>query len=486
MKTTGFSIARLTSFPGINSEMIGLLGGDLFAKAGLLLSFAILARLLGESAFGLVAWSQAIVAYASIAVDFGLSAFGTREVARQPETARWYWNSILRLRLGLALLVIFLIVLGGAIFLDDRTQFAVLLASSCWLLPCALGSEWLVQAAHRGAWIGLLRLTISLGLLLLTWIWSTGRESVVTAAALRFGAEWGGVVVGLIMTRKIFAAQLAVASGLAGPQTIKAAAPLMLSVLFTSVYAANFDTILLGLFHPSAQAGWYAAAQRLYLMLAVIPKLMLTLYYPRFARAHAAGGPTALQQDFTTLLKTSSMLGLPVIALTLVLAPDIITVLYGPRYQPSAVLLRLLAAAALPLLWGSGLPSLLMAARQERAALHCFGIATILNLTLNLALIPQFGGAGAACVTFLAETSVLLTGAYYARRHFNVTFPVPLELLKSLRTPLAVAAVAAATRWLGVAAGFTSPTVLLAMAVSASGLSWAIMMVFTRPQNHER
>lgn len=219
-------------------------------------------------------------------------------------------------------------------------------------------------------------------------------------------------------------------------------------------------------------------------MLAVIPKLLLTLYYPRFARAHAAGG-TKLQHDFTMLLKTTSALGLPVIFLTIVLSPEIIAVLYGSGYEPSVLLLRLLAIAALPLLWAAGLPSMLMAARQERAALHCFGIAMLLNVTLNLALIPRFAGVGAAFVTLVAESSVLATGVFYVQRHLNVKIPPLHELLGSLWLPLIVGAVAATLRFLSLAAGLRSAPIVVGLAVSGSALAWVSMTVFLNARNGE-
>ncbi len=82
--------------------------------------------------------------------------------------------------------------------------------------------------------------------------------------------------------------------------------------------------------------------------------------------------------------------------------------LYGSSYSAGAGLLALLALVIPIIYLNYGLTHMLIAQGLEKFNTLFFGLALVINITVNLIAIPRWGGTGAALVTLLTEL-VLLT-----------------------------------------------------------------------------
>jgi O-antigen/teichoic acid export membrane protein len=411
----------------MNTRLWGLIGGDITAKALTFLSLAWLTRMLGDRAYGQIAWTQAIVGYLSIPADMGFAALGARELAKAPETFGWYVRRGLLLRGLSGLLIVGAVLLTTRGFMTDDVLAAILVASSLWLIPSMLGLEWALQGAFRTDLVGVVRFTTSLGFVLSVWMWSLGARNTPSAAGCRAAAECAGLCASLFLACRL-ARRAGSATGLSCGRCLVQSFPLMTANLVSSLYSANFDIILLGLFWPHQDVGWYAVAFRLYLMLSVLPKLVNVYYYPKLSQA-AARGTSELQDAWLHLCSTSARLALPLISLTMVLAPEIVLLFHGPSYAAAVPLLRILGAGAIPLLFCAGMPSLLIAANETRGALICLGTALCVSLTFNILLIPTWGSYASAWAVVASETTVLVVGIWMIRRRVGVRLPSPALLL---------------------------------------------------------
>lgn len=472
---------RATRGLGAGREVLALAAGDIAGRVATMLAWIVMARALGEQGFGLVSWCLAIVAYASIPADGGLAAFGTRELARDPHSGSAH--AIRRLRFALSAAV-FVLVLAVGRWLLDPERWLVLACAVAWVLPASLNPEWLLQGRHRVAAIGALRFAIGASLLLAAIAWSQSTPGgAVGASALRAVAELAVVgAFAVLGWTRLGPRPVDVPAAL---PVLRQSLPMAGATLLTGLYAANFDVLVLGQARSIAEAGLYAAAFRLYLMLAVLPKLLLVQAYPRFAAA--AVQPGALQREIDRFMALSLRFGLPVVVLAWTLATELIDVVYGAAYRDSAPVLRLLALAALPLLLNAPFPSVLLAAGKTGPALAAFGGALAISIGINLVATPQWGMPAAAGAVILAEATVLVLAWWHARRSLGIGFP------RGLAAQAAVGAstllVAQAAHALCVGAQMAPAGVVVA--VSLAGLAawalatWLLMRWAPRPATQE-
>lgn len=399
---------------GGKPQIVALITGDITGRVLTMIAWILIARKLGEADFGLVSWSLAIVAYASIAADGGLAAFGARELASNPATE--IARAVRRLRVCLSTAVFALVVFMAWPLLDDK-RLGVLVCTAAWLLPMSLNPEWILQGQQRITAIGALRFSIAAVLIGITgaWlVWSDGGAAM--AGALRALAEAGVVILAIALgwTRTQPPTHPVQPSG----ALLSRSLPLAGATMLTGLYAANFDVLVLGYTRSDAEAGLYAAAFRIYLMTAVLPKLLLVPAYPRFA---AARNPKALQSEIDSFVALVLRYGLPVTMLCGLLANELIVLLYGSSYEPATSVLQLLTVASVALLLNAPFPSALLASDRTRPALLAFAAALVISVCINLVATPRWGMAAAAIAVILAESSVLLVSWYYCRRELGVS-----------------------------------------------------------------
>ena len=196
--------------------------------------------------------------------------------------------------------------------------------------------------------------------------------------------------------------------------------------------------LLIGL--PAAQAlaqlGSYSLGYQLGYVITVLVTSFNAAWAPWFyARGERADAP----QLFATVT-TVVMAGLAVIGVaTSVLAPQIVAVIARPEYRAAAGVVPIVAMASV--LYGlyTQLSVLVFYVKATGRLAMITVSAAILNVAVNVVLIPRMGILGAAWATFVAYAWFAVVTWWYARR----VYPVRLELrplgMLALATLLALA-----------------------------------------------
>ena len=114
------------------------MGGNVASKLLSLVSFPIIARALGPEVYGKYSLVIAVLAYTAIAIDFGFSVYGIREIAKG-ENRQTMVSDILSARLVLGA---FSIVIGAIVcwfvFEDNRSIFYLTVLGYMWILARVL------------------------------------------------------------------------------------------------------------------------------------------------------------------------------------------------------------------------------------------------------------------------------------------------------------------------------------------------------------
>ncbi|MGF1455596.1 MAG: lipopolysaccharide biosynthesis protein [Alphaproteobacteria bacterium] len=195
------------------------------------------------------------------------------------------------------------------------------------------------------------------------------------------------------------------------------------------------DTLMLGMLSDPAQVGLYAVAFRFALLTSLGQQVVNATAGPRIAGAFSAGDHGAVQ----AILGRSVMLGAlgaaPFVAATLLFAEPLLA-LFGPDFAQGGTLVRIIVLgefAALCL--GPGGTTMNMTG-LEQLFRNVVLSALIVNILLNLILIPLYGALGAAIATALTaigQKAVMALILY--RIHGFVTPLVPRSMVRVLTRP---------------------------------------------------
>ena len=167
----------------------------------------------------------------------------------------------------------------------------------------------------------------------------------------------------------------------------------------SAMLKADADKWLLLRMNQAAANGVYSAGYRI-LGLAIVPNTALG--DATYARFFAASGP----HEALALAKRLSLVSLVINSISgcvTLLAASFVTGLLGPSYSEAAEVLRWLAFVPLLSAWQLFAGNALSGIGHHRIRLYQTMSSAILNIVLNLALIPSMSWRGSALATIITE-----------------------------------------------------------------------------------
>ncbi len=181
--------------------------------------------------------------------------------------------------------------------------------------------------------------------------------------------------------------------------------PLMF-VTILGTFLHWMDIIMLGYFTDTTTVGLYHPAARTAGLLRTVLLAFMGIFAPMMSEYHRQGYIGEMGKLYKLTVRWIISLSLP-LAIILILYSKKIMLLFGVNYlSASNALIVLTSAAFLQTIFGSGGQTLTMSGFTKINLVNSI-IVVLINISLNIIWIPQFGIVGAASATF---TSFLLLG----------------------------------------------------------------------------
>jgi O-antigen/teichoic acid export membrane protein len=416
------------------------------------------ARKAGPQTFGTYAFALALAGFVvGTPTNFGIGMLGIRKIARDPADAGKVVGEALAVQAIIAAVAVALLVALVPLLSTDSELVTLTPLVALYYVAYSMTVDWALQGLQRLRAVAAARLAgqVLFGIVA-PLILIRGPEG-----AVRYGAAFAA---GAILTAIV---AFAMVRRVVGPIRIswaiaplwdlaKRAAPLGFSLVMLQIYW-SMDQVLLGLLTNKAQVGQYAAAAKLPAALSGFTAIWVSALYPHASKLFRHDSDVLRRQlgSFTSL---SVVAALPLAAGSAILGTALMTGLFGPAYRPAGVPFAILMAASAIVVVAINYTSLAMAVDQERTFALAVTVASIINVLLNLLLIPFYGPTGAAISTVVAELVVFLV---CVRRVVAAIGRPPLVGRRIIGAVVATAAMSAAliaipssiSVWLRIAAG---------------------------------
>ncbi|MBK9715636.1 MAG: flippase [Kouleothrix sp.] len=174
--------------------------------------------------------------------------------------------------------------------------------------------------------------------------------------------------------------------------------PLLTSDL-VFVLMSSSDAVLLEHFRNTTEVAAFRVVQPAAVLNQFVLQSFTLLFTPIASRLFARNDREGINSLYWQTAIWVSMFSFPIFAMTFSLAHPLTVLLYGQRYEESAIILSLLSFgyyfnAALGF---NGLTLKVYGKLKYIVAINIF--AAVINVVINLLLIPRFGALGAACGT---------------------------------------------------------------------------------------
>ncbi len=360
------------------------------------------ARYLGPDRLGLLSYSQSFVMLFAPLANLGLDSIVVRELVKD-ETKR---DVLLGTSFGLKVAGVLIVwsVLASVIPLtnnDGYTNLLIVVIASSLLFQNFGVIDFYFQAKVLSKYTvtarivtGILISTIKIGLIIfqaqLIWF-----ALVILLQHLILGVFF--VVVHRV--RKLSILQWRFDKEIA-KRLIKDSWPLMFAGLMIVVYM-KIDQVMLKNMLDDTQVGIYAVAVRLSEVWYFIPVLIIQSIFPAVINAKK-GDALVYQKRMQQLYDLMTFLSLGIAIIVTFCSSWIMNTLFGQAYLGSDKVLAIHIWAGVLVFFGTARGKWIIAENLQRKALIVHITGAVLNVILNLILIPDYGAVGAALATFFS------------------------------------------------------------------------------------
>lgn len=171
------------------------------------------------------------------------------------------------------------------------------------------------------------------------------------------------------------------------------------------------DTVILGIWHDSTEVGAYFIALRIAAVTTMIASAVSAVLGPRFATLWGAGRLSDIA-DLASVATSLMALTAIVVTAVLIISAESVLTLFGSEFADASSILIVLAIGQFTVLSAGPVSSLLTMTGHERKYRDAVVVGALLNVVLNLALVPSHAGLGAAIATSisLAVQHILIAG----------------------------------------------------------------------------
>jgi O-antigen/teichoic acid export membrane protein len=379
--------------------------------------FSYIAVKIGAGSLGHYTFALFFTTIFAVMIDIGIANVLVREISKKREASQQYFSAALAIKIPLAILTYLAVVIvinlldnpelvrqlvyltGVIMVLDSFTlTFYAFLRGHQNLKFESLGTI-IFQLILAASGIIIINLTKDLRLLILA----------IMAASL-FNFIYSGVLIRVKLGLKFF-----IKSNKAVIKSILIIAiPFALAAIFTRVYG-YLDTVLLNQLIDETAVGYYSIPYKITFSLQFIPMAFVASLYPAFS-SYFVSSKELLKKTFEKSMIYLGLIAAPLTFGVIALARPLMLRVYTSEFEPSILPLQILMVSIFFLFLNFPLGSLLNACnRQIRNTIH-IGVVMVLNIILNVILIPKFSYIGAAIASSVSTFLMFWLQLYVVRQ----------------------------------------------------------------------
>lgn len=393
-----------------------------------------IANYLGLENFGIYTYAFAFTYLFSFIPDMGVHQILVREAAKEPEKAgKLIGNgTILQICLSVvALLLAFVII--TLINFPPSTKNALYIASLGLLISGTGAYGIIYEVKLKMEYSLLFNLANRIVFLILIFLAISNHWGLTFLILATVSATLTHNLLMILYSRKLVKVSFDIDFPLI-KRLLKESIPIAIASVFTIIYF-KIDVIMLGFLRGEAEVGLYSAAYRLTDALIFLPTVLTTSTFPLVSKYYKDSFDSfrfAYSRTFKYLFAT----GLLIAVLVTFASAKIISLIYKPEFQGSTIALQILIWTTAIMFITTLISTTCVSSGNQQIVSKRAIIAALLNVILNLILIPWIGYVGAGIATVLSTFVAMMFGLLWINKNL-----LHENLFKETISPLMAAAI---------------------------------------------
>lgn len=386
------------------------------------------ARYLGVEGYGTLALAMAFAGIFTVLMDLGLNTLIIREIARNKSLTQNYAANVILIKILLSIITFFLILLiTNTLGYNQETLYTIYCITLYTIFSTFSLLFYSIFQAHEKMEYKSLGVILSSILVLSGVLLAIHYEVNIIQFALIYSVV-GVLILAytiFIFTWKFSFPKIHFNKDL-WVNLIKEAWPFGVTGISLSIYAW-IDTIILSSIQGQGAVGLYNASYNLMVVLLFIPIVFNNALFPLMSQYYLSS-KKSLNITFEKLLKVMLIIALPLGVGTLLIADQIIFLIYGNEFNGSIIALQILIWSTVLTFIRSPFERLLESSNRQLTVTKIFIISTIFNICFNLIVIKSYSYVGAAIVNVMTDLLVLSIIMITVKKIKIITLPADMKI----------------------------------------------------------
>lgn len=378
-----------------------------------------LSRVLGAEKIGIYGYTTSIVTYFILFGSLGIAMYGQREIAYNQdskiEKSKIFWELFIIRLISISFFTIsfFLIYcLNG----NYSIYYKIL---TIQLVANIFDISWLFQGIEEFDKTVIRNLIVKMLCLILIFILVKNENDLWKYFLIYTSAEFiGNISIWLYVPKYINKISL---NNLNFKRHIKPTLLLFLPQIAIQIYTV-LDKTMLGIMYNMSEVGFYEQAQKIVRVGTIITGALQTVMNSRIANAYSKRDENEIKSCLEKSIKFTWLVSTPIMFGILGVSTMFVPWFYGKGFDRVTGIMM----ASAPIIISIGLNGItgiqyLIQTKKQNIFTKTVIIGSIINVIINILLIPYLGGVGAAISSVIAETGILIIQLKYFKHVFTLT-----------------------------------------------------------------
>ncbi len=376
-------------------------------------------RALGANYYGKVSFSSSIISYFVLFAGLGVSSYAIREgalVRDDKKKFNMFANEIFSI--NIISMVISYAILIIILFIPKLAQYKeLILIQSLMILFTTLGVDWINSVYEDYLYITIRYIIFQIISLVLLFIFVHSGHDYLKYAYILVFSSVGANLLNIFYIKKYASLKFTFHMKLK-----KHIVPIL--VLFGNQLAitlyVNSDITMLGFLSNESTVGIYTLSSKIYAVIKQVLNAIIVVSIPRLSYYFGNNDGIKFEKLAERIKFMLLLFIIPVSVGVLLFSKDIMYIVGGSEYAKGANSLMILSVAIIFSLLSSFFTNCIMLIhREEKKILMMTTIAAVINISLNIIMIPIMGASGAAITTLVSEAVVAVWSRKYSCKYLK-------------------------------------------------------------------
>lgn len=414
-------MSQKITVPSVKTNMILNSIKGLMSVLFPLITFPYVSRVLGVAQLGKYNFASSIISYVVLIAGLGIQTYAIREGAKireHKELINRFSSQIFTINIISTVIayLIFLLLIFSVSKLQTYT--VLLLVLSIQVIFRAIGVEWLFSVFEDFKYITIRSIIFQILSLILMFLLVNDENDLIVYTSIMVFSAVGANVLNYFRSRKYCCFGLT-----SHPCIFKHLKGILIFFATTvtiTIYVSS-DTTILGFLCGDFEVGIYSVSVKVYSIVKTILSSAIVVSIPRLSSQVASKESKSFKDTALDIYGTLLTFLLPAVVGLYLLKQDVVLLISGNDYSAASTSMGILAISSFfamgAYFWGQ---CVLVPTDREKELLIITVISALVNILLNLILIPLWKENAAAFTTVIAELITFVYCRYLGRKNIDI------------------------------------------------------------------